>query len=72
MFIESFGDDAFIDRAYDLLFNLAIFDDEKSWNAANVEFGSCRAVCVDIEFTYFNPAFVFLCDSINGGCDRAA
>src|SRR5437016_8578035 len=35
--VESFGDDTFVDGADDLLFHLAVFDDEKSWNASNVE-----------------------------------
>src|SRR5215471_12515952 len=72
MFVESFGDDALVDGAYDLLFDLTVFEDEKSWNASNVETRACRAIGVDIQFADFHTAFVFLCNCVNGWSYRAA
>ena len=65
MFVESFGNDGFVDGADDLLFDLAVLDDEESWNASNIETRGCRAVGVNIQFAHFDAAFVFLSDCVN-------
>jgi hypothetical protein len=72
MFIEGFGDHALVDSADNLLFDLAVFEDEKGRNTPDIETRSGCAIGVDIELSDFHSAFVFFGDRVDRWCDRAA
>jgi hypothetical protein len=72
MFIQSFGDDTLVDGADNLFFYLAVFENEQGWNAANIETGAGREICIDIEFSHLHATFVFFSNRIDRRSYRAA
>ena len=58
--------------ADNLLFDLAILEDEKGWNTADIETRAGSAVRIDIKLSDLDAALVLFSDCFDCRSDRAA